>query len=184
MKPVIIIAVLSVIAAPFSASADRGAPVPTDLLGQCDFTWDCDEDHQCMNGLLCADRHKSELKKKGYNQRTANCGPGAIYPQYEVCFDPIILINGTYRPTTPPKAKPTSSPKRPQTTKPTTLRKRTPIPTSKPTAKPNIRPTLQPVPKPSHSPTTQLPTSSPICNKRRRCFSYVVNGSYCEEYCA
>jgi hypothetical protein len=87
------ITLLSVIV-PFTVTADRGAPVPTKLLGKCDFDWDCDEDRQCMKGLICADRHKKQLKLKGYDQRTANCGPGAKFPLYEVCFDPSLIYGG------------------------------------------------------------------------------------------
>jgi hypothetical protein len=86
--------VLLSIVAPITVNADRGAPVPTKPLGLCDFTWDCDEDHQCEKGLICADRHKKQLKLAGFDQRTADCGPGAIYPLYEVCFKPSLIYKG------------------------------------------------------------------------------------------
>jgi hypothetical protein len=89
------ITLLAAISAPFMAvSADRGAPVPTKLLGACDFEWDCDDDKQCMKGLICADDHKRELKMKGLDQRTVNCGTNTKNPLYEVCFDPKLLYGG------------------------------------------------------------------------------------------
>jgi von Willebrand factor type D domain len=88
-------ALLSLIAAPAAVMvvADRGEPVPTSPVGKCDFTWDCDEDHQCMKGLICADRHKPQLKAAGYDTRTANCGPttNPAKPLYEVCFEPSLI---------------------------------------------------------------------------------------------
>jgi von Willebrand factor type D domain len=93
MKIIANFALLSLIA-PVSVVADRGAPVPTKPLGRCDFTWDCDEDHQCAKGLICADRHKPQLKAAGFDTRTADCGPGALFPLYEVCFDPKLIYNG------------------------------------------------------------------------------------------
>jgi von Willebrand factor type D domain len=77
--------------APGAVVADRGAPVPTHPVARCDFDWDCDEDHQCAKGLICADRHKPQLKAAGYDTRTADCGPGAKFPLYEVCFDPKLI---------------------------------------------------------------------------------------------
>jgi hypothetical protein len=74
-----------------SVMADRGAPVPTFPVGKCDFNWDCDEDHQCAKGLICADRHKPQLKAAGYSTRTADCGANPTYPLYEVCFDPTLI---------------------------------------------------------------------------------------------
>jgi hypothetical protein len=87
------LALLSLVT-PFAVTADRGEPVPTKPVGRCDFTWDCDEDHQCAKGLICADRHKKQLKMAGYDTRTADCGPGAIKPLYEVCFKPSLIYKG------------------------------------------------------------------------------------------
>jgi hypothetical protein len=91
MKTTFSIALLSLAAPVVVVTADRGAPRPTKLLGKCDFTWDCDEDRQCQKGLICADRHKKQLKMAGYDTRTANCGAGALFPLYEVCFDPKLI---------------------------------------------------------------------------------------------
>jgi hypothetical protein len=78
---------------PVAVVADRGAPVPTFPVGKCNFDWDCDEDHQCAKGLICADRHKPQLKAAGYDTRTVNCGPNPTNPLYEVCFDPKLIYN-------------------------------------------------------------------------------------------
>jgi hypothetical protein len=79
---------------PVLVVADRGEPVPTEPVGRCDFKWDCDEDSQCVKGLICSDRHKGQLKAKGFDMRTADCGPGnPLKPLYEVCFDPKLIYN-------------------------------------------------------------------------------------------
>jgi hypothetical protein len=51
---------------------------------------DCHVDSDCIEGLLCADAHKSELKAAGYDERKANCGPVGPWDD-EVCFDPALL---------------------------------------------------------------------------------------------
>jgi hypothetical protein len=91
MKILTSCAILSIIT-PVMVVADRGEPVPTHPVARCDFNWDCDEDHQCAKGLICADRHKGQLKAAGLNMRTADCGPGnPLKPLYEVCFDPKLI---------------------------------------------------------------------------------------------
>jgi hypothetical protein len=59
--------------------------------GLCEI--DCHVDADCIEGLLCADAHKSELKAAGYDERKANCGPGGPNDPWddEVCFDPALL---------------------------------------------------------------------------------------------
>jgi hypothetical protein len=47
----------------------------------------------CQEGLLCADKHKKELKKLGYNKRKAYCG-SVGGKKDEVCYDPARLIRG------------------------------------------------------------------------------------------
>ena len=60
------------------------------LKGLCET--DCDYDKDCAPGLWCADEHKAELKKAGFDGRKANCGPGPKSKKTdEVCFDPKIL---------------------------------------------------------------------------------------------
>jgi hypothetical protein len=52
----------------------------------------CDRDSDCVKGLWCPDDHTSELEKKGYDKRKADCGSGAGRNKNdEVCFDPKIL---------------------------------------------------------------------------------------------
>jgi hypothetical protein len=75
------------------SAADFGVDRPTGPVGLCDFTIDCDEDRQCGPGLLCADRHKQQLKAAGYDTRTANCGPGATMSTWEVCFPSDLLYS-------------------------------------------------------------------------------------------
>ena len=74
------------------AEGPKPRPVP---LGACDFNNDCDDDDHCGSGLLCADDHKKELKEKGYDTRTANCGPRTDGLVWEVCFDARILYNSS-----------------------------------------------------------------------------------------
>jgi von Willebrand factor type D domain len=95
MKLGLSFALLSAIVPAAVVVADRGEPVPTSPVGKCDFTWDCDEDHQCAKGLICADRHKPQLKAAGYDTRLANCGPSTnlAKPLYEVCFEPSLIYN-------------------------------------------------------------------------------------------
>jgi von Willebrand factor type D domain len=94
MKITLSFALLSALV-PVAVVADRGEPRPTKPLGRCDFSIDCDEDHQCMKGLICADRHKKQLKAAGYDNRLADCGPSTnpSKPLYEVCFDPKLIYN-------------------------------------------------------------------------------------------
>jgi von Willebrand factor type D domain len=66
----------------------------SEFVGECDFTQDCDEDHQCAAGLICADRHKKQLKAAGYDTRTANCGTNTVNPIWELCFNPSLIYNG------------------------------------------------------------------------------------------
>lgn len=61
-------------------------------LGLCES--DCDEDKDCMPGLWCADAHGIELRRKGLDQRKANCYNVIIPDKYEVCFNPNILSSG------------------------------------------------------------------------------------------
>ena len=77
-----------------SVNAEGDAPKLTGPLGACDFANDCDDDNQCGPGLLCADDHKSELKAKGLDTRTANCGPGVPGSLWEVCFETGVLYSG------------------------------------------------------------------------------------------
>jgi von Willebrand factor type D domain len=93
MKFTLAFALLSAIAPVAVVVADRGEPRPTKPVGKCDFSIDCDEDHQCLKGLICADRHKKQLKAAGYDNRLANCGPSTnpSKPLYEVCFEPSLI---------------------------------------------------------------------------------------------
>ena len=54
---------------------------------------DCDKDSDCVKGLICADGNKPALNKMGLNNRTANCDVQTKW-NYEVCFDPKILLSG------------------------------------------------------------------------------------------
>jgi hypothetical protein len=47
-----------------------------------------DKDSDCIDGLLCADKHKSELTALGYDPRKAYCGKNAGAWNFEVCYDP------------------------------------------------------------------------------------------------
>lgn len=62
-------------------------------VGMCDSLTDCDTDAQCKPGLICADVHKEELIKAGFDARKANCPyTFTVRTQYtEVCFDGAIL---------------------------------------------------------------------------------------------
>jgi von Willebrand factor type D domain len=93
MKFTLAFALLSSVVPVAVVVADRGEPRPTKPLGKCDFSIDCDEDHQCMKGLICADRHKKQLKAAGYDNRLADCGPSTnpSKPLYEVCFEPSLI---------------------------------------------------------------------------------------------
>jgi von Willebrand factor type D domain len=55
------------------------------LIAECKT--ECDEDSQCMPGLLCADRHEIELRAAGLDIKKAYCG-NVGKPNYEVCYDP------------------------------------------------------------------------------------------------
>lgn len=72
--------------------SEGDAPHVTTPLGRCDFSNDCDDDVHCGPGLLCADDHKNELGRLGYDERTANCGKDGVKNIYwEVCFDASLL---------------------------------------------------------------------------------------------
>lgn len=58
-------------------------------LGRCQY--DCDNDGDCQRGLWCADAHKNELRKAGYDERKADCDKNTGDSNLEVCFDPAIL---------------------------------------------------------------------------------------------
>jgi von Willebrand factor type D domain len=72
---------------------DFGVPRPTSPVDSCDFMQDCDEDEQCAGELICADRHKVQLKAAGYDTRTADCGTNYVNPSYESC-SPNLIYNG------------------------------------------------------------------------------------------
>ena len=61
-------------------------------LGLCES--DCDEDSDCLPGLWCSDKHEIELKRKGLDERKANCYNVKVPDKYEVCFNPNILSSG------------------------------------------------------------------------------------------
>jgi len=57
-------------------------------LKKCEY--DCDRDSDCEDGLLCADKHKKQLKKKNLDPRKADCGDVGKWNE-EVCFDKTLL---------------------------------------------------------------------------------------------
>lgn len=59
--------------------------IPSGGLAECEY--DCDFDSDCAQGLVCADKHKSELAALGYDERRAYCNvPNS--GTSEVCYDP------------------------------------------------------------------------------------------------
>lgn len=61
------------------------AAAHTTKLGECEY--DCDRDRDCQDGLLCADKHKSELGDANLDVRKAYCGRVGRWKD-EVCYDP------------------------------------------------------------------------------------------------
>ena len=63
-------------------------------IGEC--AYDCDRDRDCARGLLCADKHKAELRAAGLDERHAYCGDDIYFAKgynrnpavREVCYDP------------------------------------------------------------------------------------------------
>jgi hypothetical protein len=59
-------------------------------LGLCEV--DCDTDVHCQPGLLCSQQHKSALEAAGYSRNKADCTGDVGRVDFEVCFDPVILV--------------------------------------------------------------------------------------------
>lgn len=56
------------------------------LLGECQH--DCTIDGDCKSGLLCAERHRSKLKKLNVDPRKAYCDAPKAGKYDDVCYDP------------------------------------------------------------------------------------------------
>ena len=56
------------------------------LLGECQH--DCTKDGDCKSGLLCAERHRSALKKLNVDPRKAYCETSTAGKYDDVCYDP------------------------------------------------------------------------------------------------
>ena len=56
-------------------------------LKECEY--DCDSDSDCESGYYCAEKHRSELSKKGWDSRRAYCPKKSGMPRHsEVCYNP------------------------------------------------------------------------------------------------
>ena len=58
---------------------------------------DCDTDDQCGTGLKCADAHKDELTRAGFDPRKAHCDPSIGLSNWELCYDPTKLVTDCTR---------------------------------------------------------------------------------------
>jgi von Willebrand factor type D domain len=85
-----VLSVISVLACTTAVSANKNKSKSP--IGECDVKYDCDKDKDCAAGLLCADAHKKELKKMGYDERSANCKNIKDKPwNWELCFPQSLL---------------------------------------------------------------------------------------------
>ena len=63
-------------------------------IGEC--AYDCDRDRDCARGLLCADKHKAELRAAGLDERHAYCG-NDIYFAKGYNINPLSARSATIR---------------------------------------------------------------------------------------